>query len=300
MSVTRLSTSWLGYDLDTNDLWFWDGARFRPLVEAAGYATTDALASVQAAMQTQIDGKLSVSPELLGINTTADATNRLALKSDAALFSHDDVTPGTGDMRIAVNKSAAGKDAAFVFENAFSPRALFGLLGDDNVTFKVSADGSTFKTGFTIDRSTGQVDLAQGAKFGAYINFDQYVGADAWTKIGVNNARHNDFSAFDAGANRFVAPAAGYYLVGAKYRFKANAAVPTAIKIGFGKNGVAPAAGDDECAQQGAIVSLVSSVQHMQLYKLAANDTIDVRAFMATNDGYCESGSVAFWGARIA
>ena len=33
------------------------------------------------------------------INSDADATNRLAVKSDAVLFSHDDVTPGSGDMR---------------------------------------------------------------------------------------------------------------------------------------------------------------------------------------------------------
>src|ERR1700682_3996813 len=39
----------------------------------------------------------------LGINTAADTTNRLALKFNAALFSHDDVTPGTGDMRIVLN-----------------------------------------------------------------------------------------------------------------------------------------------------------------------------------------------------
>src|SRR5262245_15432660 len=44
----------------------------------------------------------------LGILTAADNTNRLALKSNGALFSHDDVTPGTGDMRIVLNKSAAG------------------------------------------------------------------------------------------------------------------------------------------------------------------------------------------------
>ncbi|MDP2268051.1 MAG: DUF2793 domain-containing protein, partial [Deltaproteobacteria bacterium] len=35
----------------------------------------------------------------LGIETDADPTNRLAVKSDAVLFSHDNVTPGTGDMR---------------------------------------------------------------------------------------------------------------------------------------------------------------------------------------------------------
>jgi hypothetical protein len=95
----------------------------------------------------------------LGINTAADNTNRLALKSNAALFSHDDVTPGTGDMRIVLNKSAAGKDAAFNFQDAFSTRALFGLLGDDNFSIKVSPDGSTFKTAIVIDKSNGHIGI---------------------------------------------------------------------------------------------------------------------------------------------
>jgi len=40
----------------------------------------------------------------LGINTAADSVNRLAVKSDAVLLSHDDISPGSGDMRLALNK----------------------------------------------------------------------------------------------------------------------------------------------------------------------------------------------------
>ncbi len=45
MSVTRLTSSWLGYDQDTGVLVFWDGVRFRPLEEAVGYATPADLAA---------------------------------------------------------------------------------------------------------------------------------------------------------------------------------------------------------------------------------------------------------------
>ncbi len=46
-------------------------------------------------------GLKSVNPTpLVGVNATADAINRLAVKSDAVLLSHDDATPGTGDMRL--------------------------------------------------------------------------------------------------------------------------------------------------------------------------------------------------------
>lgn len=96
-----------------------------------------------------------------GINTTADTTNRLAVKSDAVLFSHDDVTPGNGDSQIKINKAAAGDTAAFLFQTNFSARAEFGLTGDDDFHFKVSPDGAQFFESFKIDKSTGETGFEQ-------------------------------------------------------------------------------------------------------------------------------------------
>jgi hypothetical protein len=69
------------------------------------------------------------------------------VKSNAVLLSHDDVTPGSGDLRVTLNKSAAAKDAGFTFQDAFSTRALFGLLANDDFTFKVTPDGSNYFAG---------------------------------------------------------------------------------------------------------------------------------------------------------
>jgi hypothetical protein len=123
---------WLAYVADENTFLIWDGAAWARALDAFGGVMAK-----------------------LGILTSADATNRLAVKADAALFSHDDVTPGSGHMRVTLNKSAGGNDAAFVLQNGFSSRALFGLLGDDNVTLKVSPDGAAFHPAWTIDRNTG-------------------------------------------------------------------------------------------------------------------------------------------------
>jgi hypothetical protein len=80
----------------------------------------------------------------LGVNATADATNKLSVKSDAVLFSHDDVTPGTGDQRTILNKSASDKTASFLFQSNWSGRAEIGLAGNDDFSFKVSPDGDTW------------------------------------------------------------------------------------------------------------------------------------------------------------
>lgn len=80
----------------------------------------------------------------LGVNTAADAGNRLAVKADGALFSWDDVTPGSGSMRLTVNKQDAGKDAGLAFQTGFSTRALLGTFGSDAFGLKISPDGSRF------------------------------------------------------------------------------------------------------------------------------------------------------------
>ena len=56
---------------------------------------------------------------------------------------------------------AVQNDAAFAFKTGFSARALIGLLGNDDFSFKVSPDGSAFFDALKIDRTSGQVELPQ-------------------------------------------------------------------------------------------------------------------------------------------
>ncbi len=108
----------------------------------------------------QAVGAGSVNPvSMLGVIATADTTNRLSVKSDAVLFSNDDVTPGSGDMRIAVTKASSIRDAAVSLEDSGSTRAMLGLLGDDNFTIKTSPDGTTFHQAISLDKSTGHVGI---------------------------------------------------------------------------------------------------------------------------------------------
>jgi len=100
-------------------------------------------------------GASSGNSTLLGVNTIADTTNRLAVKSDAVLFNHDDVTPGTGDHRLNINKSAAAKTASLIFQSGASSRAEFGLTGDENFHVKVSPDGAAWTEAVVINAASG-------------------------------------------------------------------------------------------------------------------------------------------------
>ena len=63
-----------------------------------------------------------------------------------------------------MNKAVAGNDAAFAVKTGFSARALIGLLGNDEFSFKVSPDGSAFFDAIRLDRTNGQTHLAAHGK----------------------------------------------------------------------------------------------------------------------------------------
>jgi hypothetical protein len=99
----------------------------------------------------------NLTAQLLGLGgATADSYNRVSVNTPALLFNN----AGTG-IEATFNKAAAGNDAAFAFKTAFSARALIGLLGNDDFSFKVSPDGSAFFDALKIDRTNGQVELPQ-------------------------------------------------------------------------------------------------------------------------------------------
>ena len=108
-------------------------------------------------------GLTSVNPvPLVGVNTLADATDRLAVKSDEVLLSHDDVTPGSGSVRAKINKAAAARTATLLFQDGWQGRAEIGLAGDDDLRIKVSADGAVWHDGLVFDRTSGRARFPSG------------------------------------------------------------------------------------------------------------------------------------------
>lgn len=106
----------------------------------------------------------SVNPApLIGVNSTATATNRLTVKSDAVLMSHDDMTPGTGDMRLVCNKAVPARTASVVFQSNYAGRAEMGISGDDDFRVKVSANGTAWTDALAVSAATGDVTMGGGA-----------------------------------------------------------------------------------------------------------------------------------------
>ncbi|MBS0237614.1 MAG: DUF2793 domain-containing protein [Proteobacteria bacterium] len=94
---------------------------------------------------------------LVGVNATADATNKLAIQSPASLFDNT----GNGHQQ-KINKAAASDTASVLYQTNYSGRAEIGTTGDDDFHFKVSPDGSNWYEGIRIARSNGRVSFPSG------------------------------------------------------------------------------------------------------------------------------------------
>ncbi len=88
----------------------------------------------------------------VGIGTSSDSTNRLAVASEASLLTHD----GAGH-QLKVNKALETDTASLLFQTGWSGRAEMGTTGDDDFAIKVSADGAAWHTAMQFDPATGLV-----------------------------------------------------------------------------------------------------------------------------------------------
>lgn len=103
-----------------------------------------------------------ILPELqnlpeLGVNTSADPGNRLAVASDATLLTHDG-----GGHQLKVNKSAVADTASLLFQSNWSGRAEMGTIGSNDFQIKVSPDGNDFHSVLHAEAATGAARFPSG------------------------------------------------------------------------------------------------------------------------------------------
>jgi hypothetical protein len=116
------------------------------IIDEAKLLTWDGTQWLQAAFQ---------NIPMIGVNATADSTNKLSVASNAVLFNAVvAASGGNGDMQFKVNKETAGDTASFLFQTGFSGRAEFGTIGNDDFTLKVSPDGSAWTDSFAVDKTS--------------------------------------------------------------------------------------------------------------------------------------------------
>lgn len=102
-------------------------------------------------------GSASARGVVLGLGgATGDATNRLAVNAPGVLFNH-----AGSSIEATLNKAHSAANAFLAFKTAFSTRAQFGLFGTDDLSLRLSADGSAFTTALSVDPATARTSFAQ-------------------------------------------------------------------------------------------------------------------------------------------
>lgn len=136
---------WIAVVLDEEMVCFWDGTGWQEVTSGP----VDAF-----------EGTSIQNAPLVGVGTEADATNVFAAKLNNALWTaRSTCEGGTGDLRYKLNKQGAANVLSLLMQSGYSGRAELGLVGSDNVSLKVSADGASWREALIVDSATGTVSM---------------------------------------------------------------------------------------------------------------------------------------------
>ena len=96
--------------------------------------------------------------ERLSLGSEAEEGPALLARLEAALLTARPTEEGgTGDVRLTLNRLSSSGVASLILQTGFSGRAELGLVGDDDLTVRVSPDGSAWTEALRIAVGTGQV-----------------------------------------------------------------------------------------------------------------------------------------------
>lgn len=142
-------------------VWFQDGA-WQAAAPRAGmivYVADTGALTVHDGTQWRDAGALIAmlsNLEQLGVGTAPDDVNRFAAKLNTALWTALTTGEGgSGDLRYTLNKEGVGHVLSLLFQSGWSGRAELGLVGDDDISLRVSPDGADWIEALRVDRATG-------------------------------------------------------------------------------------------------------------------------------------------------
>lgn len=140
----RPRDGWLVFVLDEAALLVWRGGAWHP-------------ASLSS------EGLQEISR--FGLGTEADAENPFAAKLNKALWTaRYEAEGGDGDLRYTLNKQSSERTVSLLMQTDWSGRAEIGLTGSDDLSLKVSSDGSSWHEAMVTDHATGAVRFPQGMR----------------------------------------------------------------------------------------------------------------------------------------
>lgn len=186
----------------------------------------------------RFDGSIWTPPALpalqnlpeLGVNTTANTINRLAVASGATLLTH-----AMDDHQLKINKATDTDTASLLFQTGFSGRTELGTTGSDDFTIKVSADGNSFDTALQVEAATGQTTIKKRF-FSAHLSTSQTgVAHQAHTTVLFDTAPQNDGGMLDTLTGQLIPPAGAVSAIAGTYALGLSAG--TICSLGVWKNG---------------------------------------------------------------
>ncbi|MGU3574718.1 DUF2793 domain-containing protein [Brucellaceae bacterium C25G] len=135
---------------------------------------------------------------MLGINASADTTNRLTVSSSATLFNHIG-----GGHQVKINKNNTTDTASLLFQSSWTGHAEMGLAGSKDFSVKVGDDNGQWREAMRIDRSNGNIMI--GAMHpSTRLHIDGPIRPGSATVTGLPSA-----ASHGAGSIIFVSNAAG-------------------------------------------------------------------------------------------
>lgn len=107
----------------------------------------------------------------IGVNATADSTNRLTVRSNAALLQAVEAADGgDGDARLQISRETSSNTASVFFSDDFSGRAEFGLAGAGAFGLKTSSDGAAWMDAMSVDVASGRVALPRSVAISGVVS----------------------------------------------------------------------------------------------------------------------------------
>jgi hypothetical protein len=132
--------------------------------------------------------------EALGVGTESDVENPFAARLNKALWTALETDDGgTGDLRYTLNKQAAGNVLSILMQSGFAGRAEIGLVGDDDLIVKTSADGGDWIEALRVSRVDGSVvpaslrHAASGLPMSSFLPFAAPTGTNELYRMDVSS-----------------------------------------------------------------------------------------------------------------